>query len=346
MERLRETMARRLQGFRALEAELNETKLNQTRTMAIETSPGSSVDSAPTGSPDTTEIMSVSAPTFANLVSNLASNVSSPTELPGSQYRVGRALRVGDGSSTHEGSDRVSGNPVVIRIVSPDEDSASADGARPLSPPSGFVSVLERGTTVAGLRYLVMPLVEGISLDRLLCLAGSPIETLLHAFRRACARLADAHRCGLVHGDLGPSRLRLTPGGEAMILDWGLSRTSAWMAPEQVRSEDIADSDLPGPVLTAGTDIFALGVVLYQILAGITPVEVARSEVDDPGFDIPTAALSYSPPPPSRLDHPRQSRLDPDRLQELDRITLRCLQKDPDARHASAVELLDDLDGV
>jgi serine/threonine-protein kinase len=190
---------------------------------------------------------------------------------------------------------------------------------------------------VDGRPYFTMELVEGGSLaDKLAgtpCPAG-PAAALVAAVAEA---IQAAHQCGIVHRDLKPANVLLTGEGTPKVTDFGLARrldggegltltgaamgTPSYMAPEQARG----DKGTIGPA----TDVYALGVVLYECLTGRPPFRA----------DTATATLRQvveeEPVPPARLN-PRVPR-------DLETICLKCLQKGPGQRYVSAAALADDL---
>ncbi len=184
-----------------------------------------------------------------------------------------------------------------------------------------------------GRRFLVMALYEGETLDRRLERSPRPLplpEAATVAGQLASA-LAAAHVAGVVHRDLKPSNVMLTRDGRVKLLDFGLARrsgaapltevgvavgTAAYMAPEQLRGEE-AD---------ARADLWALGVVLYEMLAGRHPF----GGTSRPGM---VHAILHDPPPALRDVPPA-----------LERIVERCLAKDPDRRWQSAGEILAELE--
>lgn len=187
-----------------------------------------------------------------------------------------------------------------------------------------------------GALYFVMQLVEGGALSQRL---GQPME--VEAAVRITAQIARAldyaHKRGLIHRDVKPANVLLTPDGHPLLSDFGIARmmdgthltqtgvslgTPAYMSPEQAR----------GGLVDHRTDIYALGVMIYEMLSGQLPFK----------SDTPVGMLhqhAFVAPPPLHI-------LRPDLPKSLEKVIMRALAKDPNQRYASAGELADALEGA
>ena len=183
---------------------------------------------------------------------------------------------------------------------------------------------------VDDLAYITMELVDGESLRAYLKRAGklSP-ERVIDLARQIAAGLGEAHAQGVVHRDLKPENVILARDGLVKLMDFGIARalggnattaqivigTPGYMAPEQSQ----------GKAVDQRTDLYALGLILYECLtgrrafAGATPVEVALKQIKERPVP-PRQLLSATPP-------------------HLEAIVMRCLEKEPSRRFASAAEL-------
>jgi eukaryotic-like serine/threonine-protein kinase len=195
-----------------------------------------------------------------------------------------------------------------------------------------------------GLRFLVMEHVEGETLARRLLHGPVPAKSLVAWAAHTADALAAAHRVGIVHRDLKPSNIVLTKSGVKLI-DFGvarllregeedpLGRGATQGATETLTAEGeligtfgyMAPEQLEGRPIDARTDLFALGIVLFEMATGRRPFE-ARSQAG-----IVAAVLSAEPPALSTLNPKLPRALGP--------VLRRCLEKDPEDRWQSAADL-------
>ena len=231
--------------------------------------------------------------------------------------------------------------------------------------------VLDAGATEAGRPYFVMELVDGIPITDYCRVNDLTIPERLELFIPVCLAVAHAHHKGVIHRDIKPSNILVsTIDGRPVpkVIDFGVAKatnltladatvstglrqligTLEYMSPEQ--------ADLGNPGVDTRTDIYSLGVLLYELLTGVPPFEgrTLRSK----GYSEAQRILREDDPPKpsSRLiaapaDAPglaAKTRTDRKRLssllrRDLDWIVMRCLEKDRERRYATAAALADDL---
>jgi serine/threonine protein kinase len=204
--------------------------------------------------------------------------------------------------------------------------------------------LLDGGTTDDGRPWLVLERVEGEPIDAWCERRGAGIAERLRLFLQVCSAVAHAHRQLVVHRDLKPANVLVNDEGQARLLDFGIAQlvlaapaaeesagralTPGYAAPEQIRGEAVSTS----------TDVWALGALLYKLLAGVGPF--AAGEPD--GAELLRRTLAGDPPPPSVAagERPLARRLRGD----LDAIVLRALAGRPEARYGSAQQLVEDVE--
>ena len=189
---------------------------------------------------------------------------------------------------------------------------------------------------VDGLQFLTMEFIDGEDLASLLRRIGRlPSDKAVEVARQLCAGLAAAHDAGVIHRDLKPHNVMIDGRGRARVTDFGVAAlarevrqdnviagTPAYMAPEQLRGADA----------TVRSDIYALGLILYEIFTGKRAIQV-NSLVD--AVLHHSTATAIAPPSSAVAD------IDP----LVERVILRCLEKDPGTRPASAIQVAAALPG-
>jgi non-specific serine/threonine protein kinase/serine/threonine-protein kinase len=231
--------------------------------------------------------------------------------------------------------------------------------------------LLDGGTTEDGLPYFVMEYVEGEQIDRFCDSRGLSVAERLNLFRQVCAVVAYAHQRLVIHRDLKPSNIIISKEGEPKLLDFGIAKlmhaetgdgetiptakgmllmTPEYASPEQAQ----------GLPVTTLTDVYSLGVILYELLSGRSPYQFK----DYSPIEILLKKISgVEPPKPSdaaketqeNRDAETQSRkkirknqksetLNPKSLRgDLDNIILKAMRKEPSERYASAGQFSEDI---
>jgi eukaryotic-like serine/threonine-protein kinase len=204
--------------------------------------------------------------------------------------------------------------------------------------------LLDGGMSSQGEPYLVMEYVEGVRLDSYCDEQRLPIHDRLRLFLKVCAAVNAAHQYLVVHRDLKPSNILVTAEGEPKLLDFGIAKLiDAQAGLEQTATANVfltpmyaSPEILLGRPATVASDIYSLGVVLYELLAGRRPFEASKLSP----AALMEAMTQKDVPPPSVAGLSTQGEtLDA----ELDGIALKALAKIPEERYASAAQLADDI---
>jgi non-specific serine/threonine protein kinase/serine/threonine-protein kinase len=216
--------------------------------------------------------------------------------------------------------------------------------------------LIDGGTTAAGCLYYAMEYVDGVPVTEYCNARRLGLRPRIELFSAICLAVVHAHRKLIAHGDLKPANILVCQDGAPKVVDFGLAQifgagpesgeaaasTTLMMTPGYASPEQIA-----GGRLTIAVDVYSLGVLLCELLAGDTPYPL---EGKSP-FEACRAALEEDPRPPSAVARQRQTSAaapvpaTPRQLKgDLDGIVLKALRKEPDQRYGSVEELREDLE--
>ena len=273
------------------------------------------------------------------------------------RFKLGRVLGEGGMAIVLEAEDVRLGRSVAIKRLKPkaaerpDQRGRFFKEARiigGLSHP-GVVPIHDAGTLEHGEPFYAMEKIQGQTLSELLHLRTSGevsgrqgILKFVDIFERVCQTIAFAHANNVIHRDLKPANIMVDRFGAVFVMDWGIAKrvtteesphsdgqtqagqflgTPAYVSPEQARG--LAEAR------DFGTDVFALGVILYEILTGTPPFRGKSNR------EIIQEVLHHEPDPPRSVNR-RVGR-------ELSAICMKALTKDPRRRYPSAAELAEDI---
>jgi non-specific serine/threonine protein kinase/serine/threonine-protein kinase len=217
-----------------------------------------------------------------------------------------------------------------------------------------IVTLVDGGVTGDGLGYLVMEYVEGCSIVEYCRTHVLPLPERLRLCRQVCSAIHHAHRHSVVHRDLKPSNILVTPDGVPKVLDFGIAKLlddpalgAATLAspfgPGPLTPNYASPEQLRGLPITTSCDIYALGVLLYEILTGSRPYETTAKPLDE----VVELVVERQAPRPSTAAQPPDGSPPYDLRRtlrgDLDAIVLRAMSKEPERRYGSAEELAADL---
>ncbi|MBI2931766.1 MAG: tetratricopeptide repeat protein [Planctomycetes bacterium] len=260
------------------------------------------------------------------------------------RYERLEVLGRGGMAVVHRARDRKLGREVALKVLRDDLEITpeavarfrrEAQAAAQLSHPH-IVTLLDAGEE-SGQLYLAMELVRGQPLSRALKEGRSGLRALVGLLEKVARAVEHAHERGIVHRDLKPDNVLVTPEGEPKVGDFGIAYlmrggtaltrtgdvvgTPLYMAPEQLEGRFRA--------ISPGTDVYALGAILYEMLTGRPPHEGATT------LEVIGRILRLEPVTPRKLD--RRIPVD------LETICLKALEKEPRRRYRTARELADEL---
>jgi eukaryotic-like serine/threonine-protein kinase len=259
------------------------------------------------------------------------------------RYRIQAELGRGAMGVVYKAHDPVLDRTVALKTIVLDEEAEEredfhsrffieAKAAARLNHPA-LITIYDFGEE-DGLAYMAMELLNGRELGERMASAALPVREATAIAEQVAEGLAYAHDSGVIHRDIKPGNIMLLPSGRIKIMDFGIARlkvsdlktqlgtrlgTPKYMSPEQST----------GAKLDHRTDIFSLGIVLYEMLTG------ARLFRGDSLTNVLHNVANFEPPPPSRIK--------PEVTQLLDLVVKRAMEKKPADRYASAWEMVDDL---
>ena len=227
-------------------------------------------------------------------------------------------------------SARFADGPIAWRFFQERQILASLDHPN-------IARLLDGGTTDDGLPFLVMEYIGGVPIDRYLAEKKPRLTALLGVFRKICSAVAYAHRNLIVHRDLKPANILVTPDGEPKLLDFGIAKpldeSSTLTAPENaaMTPQYASPEQIQGFPITTTSDIYSLGVVLYEMLTGRRPYRQTSG-----ALDLAKAILTENP---RTLNSNSNRRFDED----LENIVQMALRKEPARRYATAEQFAEDI---
>ncbi len=275
--------------------------------------------------------------------------MNAQARLLGGRYQVGELLGYGGMAEVHRGRDLRLGRDVAIKLLRTDlaRDETfqmrfrrEAQNAAALNHPA-IVSVYdtgeERAQTGEALPYIVMEFVAGRTLKEVLAAEGRIMpRRALEITADICAALEFSHRHGIIHRDIKPGNVMLTPNGQVKVMDFGIARALASGATTMTQTsavigtaQNLSPEQARGEAVYARSDVYAAGCVLFELLCGHPPF------VGDSPVAVAYQHVREDPPPPSNSNR--------DVTPDIDSVVLKALAKNPVNRYQSAGEMRADV---
>ena len=266
-------------------------------------------------------------------------------------YRITAAIGAGGMGEVYRATDTKLGREVALKVL-PAEMAGSPERLERFQREAKALAALDHPGIVTvhsveeadGVHFLTMQLVEGQPLDKLIPEGGMPVDRLVTIGTALAEALAAAHDKGVVHRDLKPANVVVGGSGSVKVLDFGLAKMSAGgdsgnsALPTEAQTRDgvvmgtvpyMSPEQVSGRPVDHRTDVFSLGVVLYEMASGRRPFQGQSTA------ELASAILRDSPPVVTELR--------PELAPELGRLIRRCLEKDPRQRLQTARDVGNEL---
>ena len=266
-------------------------------------------------------------------------------------YRITAAIGAGGMGEVYRATDTKLGRDVALKVL-PAEMAASPERLERFRREAKALAALDHPGIVTvhsveeaeGVHFLTMQLVEGQPLDKLIPAEGMPVDRLVTIGTALAEALAAAHDKGVVHRDLKPANVVVGGSGSVKVLDFGLAKMSAAgdsgnsALPTEAQTRDgvvmgtvpyMSPEQVSGRPVDHRTDVFSLGVVLYEMASGRRPFQGQSTA------ELASAILRDSPPVVTELR--------PELAPEFGRLIRRCLEKDPRQRLQTARDVGNEL---
>ena len=259
------------------------------------------------------------------------------------RYEIHELIGVGGMANVYRCTDTIDDREVAIKILK-DEYLNNEEFIRRFKNESKAIAMLSHPNIVKVydvsfgdmIQYIVMEYIDGITLKEYIDRQGIiEWKDALHLATQILKALQHAHECGIVHRDIKPQNIMLLQDGTIKVTDFGIARFSdkatSTMTEQAIGSVHyIAPEQARGDVTDGKTDIYSVGVMLYEMLTGKLPFD---------GDSAVTVALMQLQSTPKR---PRE--VNPGIPIGLEQITMKAMQKQPSARYTSAAEMLSDIE--
>ncbi|HSE42549.1 MAG TPA: protein kinase [Acidobacteriota bacterium] len=268
-------------------------------------------------------------------------------------YRIIQVLGTGGMGEVYLALDEKLDRPVALKIL-PTEVASDADRMRRFVQEARAASALDHPNVAHiyeigeadGIHFIAMQYVEGVTLNTRLDDKPLPIQEALNIAIQVADALTEAHSRGVIHRDIKPANIMINNRGQVRVVDFGLAKINPQSTPESITAQISNDpptrtgviigtihylspEQAMGKAVDGRSDLFSLGVVLYQMTTGKLPFG------GETAIEMMHNILRSDPDSPGR----HNKKINP----ELERIIAKAMAKDPDRRYASADEMLRDL---